>query len=187
MNAGELFDRFAPYLPLLYALYFGRLKNNYSHAQTKESAKRHPSRGAVNLKLGQNAIEFRLISAVPNAETLKFRVDLFKYIAEQIDTNPNTTPKDVLKSMLSNNTPLYQILRQQYTADQLNVKLNHACIMYLFLEQADQREFNAERQIEIYQAWRQLGADNRNALTRTFGEDHKPTRPNADTNTNPSK
>jgi len=187
VNAGELFDRFAPYLPLFYALYFGRLKNHYSHAQTKESAKRHPSRGAVNLKLGQNAIEFRLISAVPNVDTLKFRTDLFRYVAEQIDANPNTTPKDVLRAMQSNSTPLYQILRQQYTADQLNVKLNHACIMYLFLEQADQNQFNAERQKEIYETWQNLGAQNRDALVRTFGEDHKPTRPDANTDTNPSK
>ena len=187
INAGELFDKFAPYLPLLYALYFGRLKNHYSHAQTKESAKRHPSRGAVNLKLGQNAIEFRLISAVPNVDTLKFRVDLFRYIAEQIDTKPDTTPRDVLRLMQINGTQLHQILSQQYTPEQLKVKLNHACIMYLFLEQANQSEFSTTRQIEIFETWRQLGADNRNALIRTFGEDHKPTRPTNDTNTNPSK
>lgn len=101
----ELLKALKNWLPLIFAMYKGRLKNTYCEGKKFEDLFELNKYQAIKLK--NNCVEFRLISAVRNYKTLLFRLDLFKIIV----SNLNVEFKDVLAMLIYDNSELSKLLR----------------------------------------------------------------------------
>ena len=76
----ELFNKFKPFLPLIYALYYGRISNGYCTAKKSEELIKDSERyQAFNFK-SNGILEIRIFSAVNNVDTLLNRIDLIRFI-----------------------------------------------------------------------------------------------------------
>jgi hypothetical protein len=63
-------------------------------------------------------VEFRIISAVKNVETLLWRRDLMRIIVQNLEY----TPMKIVGELLDDKSALYTHLRKQYTPSQIAVK-----------------------------------------------------------------
>lgn len=107
LTGRELFDKVKGYTPLFYALYYGRI--NKSHCKGKNN--RDLIKDNVKfqaIKIHDNRIEFRIISAVPNVSTLKWRSKLLMMIIQ----NPTS---DIMKAYYNVDTKFTKLLKQTYS------------------------------------------------------------------------
>lgn len=112
-----LFDKISPWVPLLYALYVGRIGGEYCKIKKNEDIKNdHEKYQAIRIL--DNRIEIRIISAVPNVETLLWRRDLMRLIMNNLDW----TPMKIVNQLLDPKSELYALLNKQYIPSQLSVK-----------------------------------------------------------------
>ena len=72
----EVFDLISGYVPLLYALYYGRVSKTYSYAKNISRLKSDGKEKYQAIRIGKDRIEFRIFSAVHNVETLRWRTEL---------------------------------------------------------------------------------------------------------------
>jgi len=107
----ELFDKIKGYTPLLYALYYGRVDKNYCKGKNNEDLKNQNEKYQA-IKIHGNRIEFRIISAVPNVKTLKWRTKLLMMIIQH-PTN------DVIRAYYNVDTKFTKLLKQTYSDDRL--------------------------------------------------------------------
>lgn len=156
ISADDLVDKLAPFVPMLFSLYEGRLSNQYSGVQSKDEIKRGSRRAINNCSRAYNnrkeAVEIRIFSAVSTLESIKFRTKLVQWICAQIDKGTFTTFTQVADAMF-NDKKLNKLLRQQYSVEKLARK---QALTYVFggcLEGQSPSEFltdadNYDRTIE---------------------------------------
>ncbi len=155
MDADDLIDKLAPFAPLLFSLYEGRLSTQYGGVQTKSEMKGGSRKAIHNCKRGyrpKNAVEIRIFSAVSTLDSIKFRTKLVQWICAQIDKGELTTFTKVADAMFSDKK-LNKLLRQQYSAEKLARKQALAYVFGGCLEGQSASDFlgsadNYERTIE---------------------------------------
>ncbi len=109
-TGSQLFDEVKGYTPLFYALYHKRVDKNYCKGK-KNSDLQEENEKYQAIRIHSNRIEYRIVSAVPNIDTLIWRSRLIEYILNNKTENPkeaffkvNTSPlKDLLMEMYPDN------------------------------------------------------------------------------------
>jgi hypothetical protein len=109
-TGSQLFDEVKGYTPLFYALYHKRVDKNYCKGK-KNSELQEENEKYQAIRIHSNRIEYRIVSAVPNIDTLIWRTRLIEYILNNKTENPkeaffkvNTSPlKDLLMEMYPDN------------------------------------------------------------------------------------
>jgi len=81
LSGNEFFDLVKGYTPLFYSLYYGRVDKTYSKGKSNQDLKNENQKYQA-IKIHDNRVEFRIISAVVNVTTLKWRTKLMQLICE---------------------------------------------------------------------------------------------------------
>ena len=105
-NDIELLNKVKAFLPLIYAMHKKRIGNSYCTAKKVNQLVNDRDK-FQSIRLRGNYIEFRIFSSVKTFETVKFRLNLFRIIAE----NLGATFNNVLDMCLNTEAKLYQLLR----------------------------------------------------------------------------
>ncbi len=77
----DVFNMVCGYTPLLYSLYYGRVEKTYSKGKSNKDLQCENEKYQA-IRIHDNRIEFRIISAVPNVETLLWRTKLIEKMLE---------------------------------------------------------------------------------------------------------
>jgi hypothetical protein len=88
LSGEELFSKLKGYNPLLYALYHKRIDKNYCKGKSNHDLKSENEKYQA-VKIHDNRIEYRLVSAVHDLNTLEWRLKLFELITKY----PTACPK----------------------------------------------------------------------------------------------
>jgi hypothetical protein len=130
LEGKEMFDLVCGYTPLLYSLYHGRVDKNYSKGKSnKDLIDENEKYQAI--KIWGNRVEFRIISAVPNVQTLKWRARLIDLITKY-PTN------DVRKAYYYIDTKFKPLLSEVYsTDDKMSLLVNRIKANTLKFEHVD--------------------------------------------------
>lgn len=113
LSGNELFDKIKGYTPLFYALYHGRVDKNYCKGKNNRDL-RYENEKYQAIKIHDNRVEFRIISAVPNIKTLKWRSKLIMSILK----NPTD---DVIQGYYNVDTKFTRLLKETYTDEKLDL------------------------------------------------------------------
>lgn len=113
LTGNELFDKLKGYTPLFYALYYKRINKHYSKGKSNKDLKNDNEKYQA-VKIHSNRIEYRIISAVSNFNTLLWRSKLF----ELIINNPTDCPKT---AFFNTQTILKNHLEEIYSPAKLQV------------------------------------------------------------------
>jgi hypothetical protein len=111
LSGDELFEKVKGYTPLFYALYYGRVDKNYSKGKSNKDLQNENEKYQA-IKIHHDRIEFRIISAVPNVKTLRWRTKLLRMILE----NPTN---DIIKAYYNVDTKFTKLLKQTYSDEKL--------------------------------------------------------------------
>jgi hypothetical protein len=111
LSGDELFEKVKGYTPLFYALYYGRVDKNYSKGKSNRDLQNENEKYQA-IKIHHDRIEFRIISAVPNVKTLRWRTKLLRMILE----NPTN---DIIKAYYNVDTKFTKLLKQTYSDEKL--------------------------------------------------------------------
>lgn len=79
LTGKELFEKIEGYTPLFHALYYKRIDKNWSKAKSNKELKDCREK-YQSVRIHSNRCEYRIISAVPNLDTLMWRTELFNII-----------------------------------------------------------------------------------------------------------
>lgn len=109
LSGNKMFDKIKGYTPLFYALYHGRVDKNYSKAKSNVDLKNDNEKYQA-IKIHDNRIEFRIISAVPNVTTLKWRCRLIDLILKH-------STGDVRDAYYYFDTKFDSLIREVYNTD----------------------------------------------------------------------
>lgn len=112
-----LFDKVSPWVPLLYSLYVGRIGRDYCAVKKNDEIKQGNDKYQA-VRIFDDHIEFRIISAVPDTGTLLWRRDLMRIIM----TNLEYSPMKIVGELLDEKSKLYEHLRKNYTPAKIAVK-----------------------------------------------------------------
>jgi hypothetical protein len=113
-SGSEVFELVCGYMPLLYALYYGRVDKTYSKGKSNNDLKVENEKYQA-IKIHSNRIEFRIFSGVPNIDTLKWRCELINLMLKY-PTN------DIKKAFYFVETRFSTILEKQYkTPEKMSV------------------------------------------------------------------
>ncbi len=121
LSGEELFEKIKGYTPLFYALYYGRVDKNYSKAKSNQDLKNDNEKYQA-IKIHHDRVEFRIISAVPNVKTLKWRTKLLMMILQ----NPTN---DIIKAYYNVDTKFTKLLKQTYSDERL-IELKNRFVKY---------------------------------------------------------
>lgn len=120
----ELFESVQGYTPLLHALYYKRINRTYSTAKSNCIMKASRGDKYQSVRIHNNRIELRIISAVPNINTLHWRTRLCEYILK----NQTSDPREAFINF--HDTELKALIAEVYnTPEKLN-RLNKRLIDY---------------------------------------------------------
>lgn len=111
LSGNELFEKVKGYTPLFYALYYGRVNKTYCKGKNNSDLENENEKYQA-IKIHHDRVEFRIISAVPNIKTLKWRTKLLRMILE----NPTN---DIIKAYYNVDTKFTKLLKQTYSDDRL--------------------------------------------------------------------
>jgi hypothetical protein len=111
LNGNELFDKIKGYTPLFYALYYGRVNKTYAKGKSNRDLENENEKYQA-IKIHHDRVEFRIISAVPNIKTLKWRTELMMMILK----NPTD---DVIKAYFNVDTKFTKLLKETYSDEKL--------------------------------------------------------------------
>lgn len=113
LSGEQLFDKIKGYTPLFYALYYGRVDKNYSKGKSNRDLK-YDNEKYQAIKIHHDRVEFRIISAVPNVTTLKWRTKLLMMILQH-------PTDDIIRAYYNVDTKFTKLLKQTYSDDRLSV------------------------------------------------------------------
>lgn len=116
-SGNTFFDKISPWVPLIYSLYVGRIGRDYCKVKKNDNIKNSDDKYQA-IRIFDNRIEFRIISAVKDVNTLIWRRDLMRIIVNNLDY----TPMKIVGELLDQKSNLYAHLRKQYTPAQMTVK-----------------------------------------------------------------
>jgi len=111
LSGNELFDKIKGYTPLFYALYYGRVNKTYCKGKNNKDLKEDNEKYQA-IKIHSDRVEFRIISAVHNVNTLKWRTKLLMMILQ----NPTS---DIIRAYYNVDTKFTKLLKQTYSDDKL--------------------------------------------------------------------
>jgi hypothetical protein len=111
LNGEEMFEKVKGYTPLFYALYYGRVDKTFSKGKSNRDLQNENEKYQA-IKIHHDRIEFRIISAVPNVKTLKWRTKLLRMILEH-------PTDDVIKAYYNVDTKFTKLLKQTYSDEKL--------------------------------------------------------------------
>ena len=111
LNGNELFDKIKGYTPLFYALYYGRVNKSYAKGKSNRDLENENEKYQA-IKIHHDRVEFRIISAVPNVKTLKWRTNLLMMILKH-------PTDDVIKAYYNVDTKFTKLLKETYTDEKL--------------------------------------------------------------------
>lgn len=111
LSGEELFDKIKGYTPLFYALYYGRVNKTFCKGKNNRDLQNENEKYQA-IKIHHDRVEFRIISAVPNVKTLKWRSKLLMMILQ----NPTN---DIIKAYYNVDTKFTKLLKQTYSDDRL--------------------------------------------------------------------
>lgn len=106
----DTLEMYCGYLPLLYAIYKGRTKQNYCKGIEKEEMKYSRDKYQA-VRVLDERIEFRIFPAVKNLKTLQWRIDLLRYIAK----HPTANPAQVVNDLCDKRTKLHALFLQIFS------------------------------------------------------------------------
>lgn len=112
-SGNDIFNMVCGYTPLLYSLYYGRVDKNYTKGKSNKDLKDTNEKYQA-IRIHDNRIEFRIISAVPNVSTLLWRTRL---IAKMLEHPTN----DVRTAYWHIKTKFKAILSEVYTPDRIKI------------------------------------------------------------------
>ena len=169
MTSNKLLEKLTPYIPMLFALYEGRLAGVYSGVQTKDEIE-NSTRRAIYLK--SSCVEIRVPSAVGTIEDIKWRLKLIRWIAKSIDANKHTHYSQVAEAMFDD-TKLNKLLSVFYNIDKLRRKQS---LTYLFGGLLEEEKATAfvdpqvqDRLLErMRTAWRSVASVVKNEVINRF-------------------
>lgn len=113
LSGEQLFDKIKGYTPLFYALYYGRVDKNYSKGKSNRDLK-YDNEKYQAIKIHHDRVEFRIISAVPNMTTLKWRTKLLMMILQH-------PTDDIIRAYYNVDTKFTKLLKQTYSDEKLLV------------------------------------------------------------------
>ena len=122
LTGEQMFEKVKGYTPLLYALYHGRVDKNYCKGKSNKDLKEDNEKYQA-IKIHSNRIEFRIISAVPNVDTLEWRTKLIK---KMLDYPTN----DIKTAFFYVETKFKSLLKQTYTTDEKLNELTERFVKY---------------------------------------------------------
>lgn len=96
LSGEQLFDKIKGYTPLFHALYYKRIDKDYSKGKSNKDLKRDNEK-YQSVRIHDNRIEYRIISAVPDITTLRWRTELIELILN----NPTDDPKQAFFNLHS--------------------------------------------------------------------------------------
>lgn len=112
LSGAELASRLCAFIPLIFALYPGRLKNNYAKPTKQKDIGTGSDRyRAINVM--RDRIEFRIFSRVQNRVQLIWRMRLLLWALENCET------ADIAAQMDDTESALYRMLSKVYSANQI--------------------------------------------------------------------
>ena len=79
LSGSELFEKIQGYTPLIHALYYKRIDKRFSKGKSNKDLKVENEK-YQSVKIHGNRVEYRIVSAVPNFDTLMWRSKLFEII-----------------------------------------------------------------------------------------------------------
>jgi hypothetical protein len=106
----NLLEMYCGYLPLLYAIYKSRTKLTYSAAKDKDELKDSGEKYQA-VRVLNDRIEFRIFPAVKNLKSLKWRIDLLRYMAK----NPTESPLKVVNDLCDKRTSIHQLFKEIFS------------------------------------------------------------------------
>ena len=112
-SGNDIFNMVCGYTPLLYSLYYGRVDKNYTKGKSNKDLKDTNEKYQA-IRIHDNRIEFRIISAVPNVQTLLWRTRL---IAKMLEHPTN----DVRTAYWHIKTKFKAILNEVYSPDRIKI------------------------------------------------------------------
>lgn len=115
-TGAQLFDEIKGYTPLFYALYHKRVDKNYCKGKKNSDLKEENDKYQA-IKIHDNRVEFRIVSAVPNIDTLIWRTRLIEFIL----SNKTDNVKEAF--FKANTSPLKELLQEMYS-DNYDVLIN---------------------------------------------------------------
>jgi hypothetical protein len=113
----ELFNNLKGYTPLFHALYYGRVDKNYSKGKSNEKLLSDNEK-YQSIKIHDNRVEYRIISAVPDFDTLIWRAQLMDFIL-------NNQTECIKEAFFKLNTTLLPLIKKVYnTPEKLNALID---------------------------------------------------------------
>lgn len=109
IGAYDLFDKLAPYYPLLFSLYPSRINRNYSQANDKERMKDAGKYSSVARH--HYTVEFRIFPSPKSVATLYWRLDLLRLMV----TTPVSSYEEVVDLLLNTNSLFFKHLAKVFT------------------------------------------------------------------------
>jgi hypothetical protein len=117
LTGEELFNSLKGYTPLFHALYYGRVDKNYSKGKSNEKLLSDNEK-YQSIKIHGNRVEYRIISAVPDFDTLMWRAQLMEFILN----NQTSCTKEAFFKL---NTTLLPLIKKVYkTTDRVNALID---------------------------------------------------------------
>lgn len=138
----ELFNSVKGFTPLFHALYSGRLNVNYSKGKSNERLL-NDNEKYQSIKIHDNRIEYRIVSAVSSVSNLIWRAKLIDFIM-------NNQTSDIKQAFFLINTTLKPLLMQVYNTNEKFEALMNKVIKYtLNYEAIELAKFNGQMFIEF--------------------------------------
>lgn len=116
----QLFEQIEGYTPLIHALYYKRINKNYSKGKANKDLKSSGEK-FQSIKIHSNRIEYRIVSAVPNLNTLLWRTRLFDFIL-------NNKTNSVKEAYFNFVTKLRPLIEEMYSTPEKFAELNKRVI-----------------------------------------------------------
>lgn len=117
--SGELFfNAFSSWIPMFYSLYVRRINKEHCRIKKNEDIIREREH-YQSVIIYDDRIELRIPSAVPNVRTLTWRIELLRYMCD----NLNASPIKIAQDMLNRKSKLNRIMAKQYDQNGIVEKL----------------------------------------------------------------
>ena len=121
-SGSSLFETIQGYTPLFHALYYKRIDKGYSKGKSNEDIKCGDKYQSI--RIHNNRVEIRIISAVPNLRTLIWRTRLIQYILN----NQTADPREAFVNF--HDTELKALISEVYNTPEKFATLNERLIRY---------------------------------------------------------
>ena len=118
-SQSELLFSISGYIPLIYALYEGRIGNSYCVAKSPDNLDRDREKYQA-IRIKSNCLEFRIFPAVKNVKNLMWRLGLIQII----DKNKTSSAKQVIQFMTDENHDLFKHLTKIFSLEGIIKKVN---------------------------------------------------------------